>query len=78
MSCSFAPAVWGKTHLTCAIGYALIKQGIRVKFTSATHIVQSLQQSKENLSLADALIRLDKYTVLIIDDMGYVKKTGVV
>ena len=66
----------GKTHLACAIGYALIEQGIRVKFTSATRIVQSLQQSKEDLSLADALIRLDKYAVLIIDDMGYVKKSS--
>ena len=54
----------------------LIKQGIRVKFTLATRIVQSLQQSKEELSLADALIRLDKYAVLIIDDMGYVKKSS--
>ena len=42
----------------------------------ATRIVQSLQQSKEELSLADALIRLDKYAVLIIDDMGYVKKSS--
>jgi DNA replication protein DnaC len=59
-----------------AIGYALIEQGIRVKFISATRIVQSLQQSKEDLSLEDALIRLDKYAVLIIDDMGYVKKSS--
>jgi DNA replication protein DnaC len=41
-----------------------------------TRIVQSSQQSKEDLSLEDALIRLDKYAVLIIDDMGYVKKSS--
>ncbi len=72
----FGPSGVGKTHLACAIGYALIDQGIRVKFMSATAIVQSLQQAKEALSLADALTRLDKYAVLIIDDIGYVKKSS--
>jgi hypothetical protein len=31
---------------------------------------------REDLSLADALIQLDKYAVLIIDVMGYVKKSS--
>jgi len=66
----------GKTHLACAIGYALIEHGIRVKFTTATGIVQTLQLAKEELTLADALTRLDKYAVLIVDDIGYVKKSS--
>jgi DNA replication protein DnaC len=66
----------GKTHLACAIGYGLIEHGIRVKFTSATAIVQSLQQAKQELCLAEALTRMDKYAVLIIDDIGYVKKSS--
>lgn len=66
----------GKTHLACGIGYALIEQGIRVKFTSATGIVQTLQRAKEELSLADVLTRMDKYAVLIVDDIGYVKKSS--
>lgn len=72
----FGASGLGKTHLACAIGYALIEQGIRVKFTSATHIVQQLQQAKGELTLAEALTRLDKYALLIIDDIGYVKKTS--
>lgn len=66
----------GKTHLACGIGYALLEQGVRVKFTTATGIVQSLQQAKEELALADMLTRLDKYAVLIVDDIGYVKKSS--
>jgi DNA replication protein DnaC len=66
----------GKTHLACGIGYALLEQGVRVKFTTATGIVQSLQQAKEELTLADMLTRLDKYAVLIVDDIGYVKKSS--
>jgi DNA replication protein DnaC len=65
----------GKTHLASSIGYGLIEAGIRVKFVAATALVQSLQRAKEALRLADALIRLDKYAVLIIDDLGYVRKT---
>lgn len=65
----------GKTHLACGIAYGLIEQGLRVKFTTATGIVQHLQQAKAELTLAVALTRLDKYAVLILDDIGYVKKT---
>ena len=65
----------GKTHLACAIAYGLIEQGIRVKFTTATAIVQTLRQAREALMLTDMLSRLDKYAVLIIDDIGYVKKS---
>lgn len=64
----------GKTHLASGIGYALIEQGYRVKFTTATHLVQNLQHAKETLRLPEVLNRLDKYAVLIIDDIGYVKK----
>ncbi len=66
----------GKTHLAAGIGYALIDQGIRVKFASTTLMVQQLQQAKANLNLAEALTRLDKYAVLILDDIGYAKKNN--
>lgn len=66
----------GKTHLACAIGYGLLEQGVRVKFIPATQLVQQLQQARANLSLADELARLDKYPLLIIDDIGYVKKSS--
>lgn len=65
----------GKTHLASSIGYGLIEAGIRVKFVSATALVQSLQRARESLRLTEALTRLDKYPVLIIDDLGYVRKT---
>ena len=38
-------------------------------------LVQSLQQAKRDLDLMTAMTRLDKYQVLAIDDIGYVKKT---
>lgn len=72
----FGASGLGKTHLACAIGYSLIEQAIRVKFSTSTAIVQELQRAKEDLGLTDALKKLDKYELLILDDIGYVKKSS--
>lgn len=69
------PSGTGKTHLASALGHTLIEQGIRCKCFSAIALVQLLQQAKRDLDLMTAMTRLDKYAVIIIDDIGYVKKT---
>lgn len=69
------PSGVGKSHIAAALGLHLIEQGIRVKWMPATALVQHLQQAKKDLDLMTAMTRLDKYRVLIIDDIGYVKKT---
>ena len=65
----------GKSHLAAAIGYSLIERGLRVRYTPATQLVQSLQKAREELGLAEALSRLDKFAVIILDDIGYIKPT---
>lgn len=42
---------------------------------SATALVQHLQSAKQELDLLTAMTRFDKYRTLIIDDIGYVRKT---
>jgi DNA replication protein DnaC len=69
------PSGVGKSHIAAAIAYQLIERNIRVKWFSAIALVQSLQQAKRDLELMTAMTRLDKYQVLIIDDIGYVKKS---
>lgn len=69
----FGPSGTGKTHLATAIGYAQVQQGRRVLFSPTTTIVQHLQQAKRQLQLPQALAKLDKYALLILDDIGYVK-----
>jgi DNA replication protein DnaC len=71
----FGASGLGKTHLACAIGYALLEKSVSVRFTTSTAIVQELQRAKETLGLTDALRKLDKYELLILDDIGYVKKS---
>ena len=68
------PSGVGKSHIAAALGLHLIEQGVRVKWLQATALVQLLQQAKAALDLMGVMSKLDKYRVLIIDDIGYVKK----
>ncbi len=68
------PSGVGKSHIAAAFASQLIEQNIRVRWFSAA-LVQSLQQAKRDPDLMAAMTRLDKYQVLVIDDIGYVKKT---
>ena len=69
------PSGVGKTHLAAAIAYGLLEQGISVLFSSTTLLVQALQQAKAELTLKKALERLARFQLLILDDIGYVKKS---
>jgi DNA replication protein DnaC len=69
------PSGVGKTHMAAAIGYGLLELGVKAYFSSTTLLVQMLQQAKAELKLKLALDRLAKYQLLILDDIGYVKKS---
>jgi DNA replication protein DnaC len=64
----------GKTHLAAAIGHSLIGQGQRVYFTDTSKLVQQLQMARKEYRLPQALSRLSKFQILILDDVGYAKK----
>jgi len=70
----FGPSGVGKTHLASAIGLSLIEKGHRVLFSSTTLLVQKLQLARKELQLPQALAKLDHYQLLILDDIGYVRK----
>jgi DNA replication protein DnaC len=70
----FGPSGSGKSHLRAAFGHALIENGYRVLFTRTTDLVQRLQQARQALSLESAIEKLDKYHVLILEDLCYVRK----
>ncbi|HYN13208.1 MAG TPA: IS21-like element helper ATPase IstB [Burkholderiales bacterium] len=64
----------GKSHLLCAIGHALIEAGYRVLYTRTTELVQKLQAARRDLALEAALAKLDKFDLLILDDITYAQK----
>jgi DNA replication protein DnaC len=70
----FGPPGGGKSHLASAIGLALVENGWRVMFTRTTDLVQKLQVARRELGLEAAINRLDRFHLLILDDLAYVTK----
>ena len=70
----FGPPGTGKSHLAAALGYTLVENGWRVLFTRTTDLVQRLQIARRELVLEAAITKLDKYHLLILDDLAYVTK----
>lgn len=70
----FGPSGVGKSHLACAIAHRLIEQGMRALFTSTTTLVQKLQQARHSYDLPEIIAKLARIPLLILDDIGYVKK----
>ena len=70
----FGPPGGGKSHLSAALGLALVENGWRVLFTRTTDLVQQLQVARRDLTLENAITKLDRYDLLILDDLAYVTK----
>jgi DNA replication protein DnaC len=70
----FGPPGGGKSHLSAALGLALVENGWRVLFARTTDLVQQLQIARRELALESAIAKLDRYDLLILDDIAYVTK----
>ena len=64
----------GKSHFACALGHALVESGRSVLFVPTFKLVQDLLVAKRDLELPRALRKLDKFDLLILDDIGYVQQ----
>jgi DNA replication protein DnaC len=63
----------GKSHLLAALAHELILEGHPVLWTSTANLVQRLLAAKRDLRLPQLLAQLDRYSWLILDDIGYVQ-----
>lgn len=70
----FGPPGGGKSHLAAAVGLALVENGWRVHYTRTTDLVQRLQVARRELTLEAAIDKLNKFHLLILDDLAYVSK----
>ena len=66
----------GKSHVACALGHALIEAGHSVLFTPTYALVQHLQSAKRALELPRILRKLDRFELLILDDIGYTRQSA--
>ncbi len=65
------PPGTGKTHLAVSLGMKAIEQNTNVLFNTAQGWIETLQTAHNHAQLAQALKRLKKYPLLIIDEFGY-------
>lgn len=68
------PPGGGKSHLSSAIGLALLEKGYRVLFSRTSDLVQKLQVARRELALESAIAKLERFDLLILDDLAYVAK----
>jgi len=66
------PPGTGKTHLAVGIGIKAARAGHRVLFDTATGWVTRLQEAHSRGKLAAELTRLRRYSLLIVDEVGYI------
>jgi len=65
----------GKTHFAAAIGYELLNIGRSVFFTPTYRLVDRLLRARRDLELESELRRLDRFEVLILDDIDYLQQS---
>ena len=71
---AFGPPGVGKTHLLAGLGHALIDRGHKVLFMRTSELVQRLQAARRDLRLPAELAKLDRFDLLILDDLSYARR----
>jgi DNA replication protein DnaC len=71
---AFGPPGVGKTHLVAGLGHALIDRGYKVLFMRTSELVQRLQAARRDLRLPGELAKLDRFDLLILDDLSYARR----
>lgn len=66
------PTGVGKTHSLIAIGLAACTAGYRVLFATAAELCMALITAKREDRLKQRLASLDRYHLILIDEMGYI------
>jgi DNA replication protein DnaC len=69
--CFLGPPGTGKTHLAIAPALKACQQGHRVAFATAQEWVSRLEQAQDRNQLEQELRRLERYHLLVVDEVGY-------
>jgi DNA replication protein DnaC len=65
----------GKTHLAAALAHEWIQRDYQVLFTPTFKLVETLLRAKRDHELEYRLKYLDRFAVVILDDIGYVQQS---
>jgi DNA replication protein DnaC len=62
----------GKTHAATVIGVEACRSGYRTLFTTAAQLANRLLEARQEKELERLLKRLDRFQLLIVDELGYI------
>jgi len=65
----------GKTHLAAALAFEWVQRGFPILFSPTFKLVDGLLRAKRDYELERELKRLDRFQVVILDDIGYVQQS---
>jgi DNA replication protein DnaC len=68
----YGPPGVGKTHCLLAIGLAACMKGHRTLFTTAASLLTMLLDAKREGSITRRLKYLERFSLLLIDELGYI------
>ena len=66
----------GKTHIAISLGIAACHNNISTYFTTLSNLAHLLMEARDEMQLLKLHARLEKYELLIIDELGYVPLSG--
>jgi len=69
--CFLGPPGTGKSHLAIALAIRACQAGYRVAFATAADWVARLEAAQDRNGLEAELRRLERYHVLVVDEVGY-------
>jgi DNA replication protein DnaC len=65
----------GKTHTAIALGLLACRQGRKVRFYTATGLINDLLEAQEQHALGRRMAQLQKLDLLVLDEVGFVPFT---
>jgi DNA replication protein DnaC len=69
--CLVGPAGTGKSHLLVALGHQAIESGHRVRYFTATELVETLYRALADNSVGKVITQILKADLILIDEIGF-------
>jgi DNA replication protein DnaC len=69
--CLVGPAGTGKSHLLVALGHRAVNEGRRVRYFSATDLVETLYRGLADNSVGRVIEQIMKADLVLIDEIGF-------
>jgi len=69
--CLVGPAGTGKSHLLVALGHAAVDAGHRVRYFTATELVETLYRALADNSVGKTITNILRADLIIIDEIGF-------